>query len=302
MKILVASIVLIGFLASIALAQKCLDDAKVVSPMLSEETRKTFETRLAEARTQFETKADADAYIWLGRRTAYLGDYKEAIRIFSEGIGKFPSDMRFLRHRGHRYITLRCFDKALADLSKAADAIDKKRIPDDVEPDGLPNARNIPTGTLHTNIWYHLGLVQYLTGDFNRSAASFMRCYNLAKNSDMRVAAANWVYLSAARYGREDSGKGLLDREIKDGLDIIENEDYYTLIKLYKGKTSPDELLKKLGDGSNSLSNATLGYGLGNWYLIAGNRAKAMETFRRITSGNQWASFGYIAAEAELKR
>jgi predicted amidohydrolase len=29
---------------------------------------------------------------------------------------------------------------------------------------------------------------------------------------------------------------------------------------------------------------------------------KLMKIFRQITSGNQWASFGFIAAEAELKR
>jgi len=27
-----------------------------------------------------------------------------------------------------------------------------------------------------------------------------------------------------------------------------------------------------------------------------------MAVFRKITAGNQWASFGYIAAEAELLR
>ena len=50
---------------------------------------------------------DADNIIWYGRRTAYLGDYREAIRIFSEGIEKHPGDARMYRHRGHRYISIR---------------------------------------------------------------------------------------------------------------------------------------------------------------------------------------------------
>ena len=51
-----------------------------------------------------------DAIIWLGRRLAYPGQFKEAIDVFSEGIRKFPNDARFYRHRGHRYITLRRID------------------------------------------------------------------------------------------------------------------------------------------------------------------------------------------------
>ena len=51
---------------------------------------------------------DVDNIIWYGRRTAYLGDYREAIRIFSEGIEKHSKDARMYRHRGHRYISIRC--------------------------------------------------------------------------------------------------------------------------------------------------------------------------------------------------
>jgi hypothetical protein len=45
-----------------------------------------------------------------------------------------------------------------------------------------------------------------------------------------------------------------------------------------------------------------MAYGLGNYFLINGDRVKAREIFTRLTNGNQWSSFGYIAAEAELKR
>ena len=42
-----------------------------------------------------------------------------------------------------------------------------------IEPDGQPNARNIPTSTLNSNIYYHLGLAQYLKGEFE-AALSFL--------------------------------------------------------------------------------------------------------------------------------
>jgi dipeptidyl-peptidase-4 len=50
---------------------------------------------------------DVDAIIWYGRRTAYLGRYRDAIRIYSDGIELHPEDARLYRHRGHRFISTR---------------------------------------------------------------------------------------------------------------------------------------------------------------------------------------------------
>jgi hypothetical protein len=88
---------------------------------------------------------------------------------------------------------------------------------------------------------------------------------------------------------------------IRDDLDIIENADYYKLISVYKGKLKAADLLSEISSQADSLSNATIGYGLGNWFLYNGQAAEAEKIFRRVTGGNQWASFGYIAAESELK-
>lgn len=302
MKILPIFILLVVF-SSITLAQSCLESAKIVAPEISENARKIYETKLAEAKNDFDKNPNsADALIWLGRRTAYLGYYKGAIRFFTKGIEKFPKDARFYRHRGHRLITIRCFDDAIKDFETAAKLVKGKA--DEIEPDGLPNARNIPTSTLQTNIFYHLGLAYYVKGDFGNSATAFMNCFNISKNDDMRVAAAHWVYMSARRWGSkkaENDAKNFIKKEIKDNPEIIENDDYYKLVKLYQGKVKADDLLKELSAEANSLSNASLGYGVGNWFLYNGEREKALKIFRQITSGNQWASFGFIAAEAELK-
>jgi len=88
---------------------------------------------------------DADNIIWYGRRTAYTGDFRSAIEIFSEGIEKFPDDDRMYRHRGHRYISIREFDRAIADLEKASKLIEGRE--NETEPDGAPNAQNIPMMT-----------------------------------------------------------------------------------------------------------------------------------------------------------
>ncbi|MFQ5674631.1 MAG: hypothetical protein ACE5G1_01940, partial [bacterium] len=80
-----------------------------------------LKSNLAKAQADYEKNLnDADAIIWLGRRMAYLWRYRDAIEIYSEGIKKHPNNAKLYRHRGHRYITVREFDKAIADLEKAA--------------------------------------------------------------------------------------------------------------------------------------------------------------------------------------
>lgn len=296
-------IILILFAAAAAVcAQPCVDSAKSVSPELSKDVREVFEKNLERARIAATTGpngGDADSIIWYGRRTAYLGDYKEAIAIFSGGAKRWPNDARFYRHRGHRLITLRCFDDAVRDLEKASKLIKGKK--DEVEPDGLPNARNVPTSTLQSNIWYHLGLAYYLKGDLRRALGAYSECEKVSTNPDMLVATKHWQYMTLRRLGRtRDAAKAVA--MVADGLDIIENDDYYQLIKLYQGKRSAVDLLRGIEDGADSLGSATLGYGIGNFFLYNGDPGKANDVFGRIVSGKQWASFGYIAAEAELNR
>ena len=281
-------------------AQTCVDTAKVVMPVLTVSAKQTYEEKLAEARRDYDKNPnDADAIIWLGRRTAYLGQYKEAIRIFGEGIAKHPTDARFYRHRGHRFVTIRCFDDAIRDFEKAAKLIKGKA--DAIEPDGMPNAKNIPTSTLQSNIWYHLGLAYYLKGNFKKALKAYEECEKVSKNNDMRVATAHWHYMTLRRLGREKEARKIIE-PFKGGVEIIENADYLKLAKLYLGERTAYELLTEIGGEAKTLGSASLGYGLGAWHLYNGDKNRATDIFRRITAGNQWSSFGYIAAEAELNR
>ena len=290
---------LVFLCCSPALGQICLQRAEEIAPPLTRETRRDFEAKLNEARKSSETAPTADNLIWFGRRTAYLGHYKDAIRIFTQGVEKFPDDARFLRHRGHRFITLRCFDLAIEDLNRAAKLIKGK--PDEVEPDGLPNARNIPTSTLQSNIWYHLGLAHYLKGDFKAALKAYREAVKVSTNPDMLVATTHWLYMTLRRLGHEKEADTVV-AAIKPDLEVIENADYLKLIRLYQGKTTADELLKEINASTNGVSKASIGYGLGNWFLYHRQRDEAEKIFRQIILGNQWASFGHIAAETELSR
>ena len=266
----------------------------------SPEARRAMESQLADARRAYaRTPNDADSLIWLGRRTAYLGRFNEAIRIFSEGIAKHPDDARMYRHRGHRYITVRRLDDAIADFQRAAALIEGR--PDEVEPDGQPNARNIPTSTLQSNIWYHLGLAHYLKGDFDAARRAYEKCMEVSKNPDNLVATSHWLYMTLRRQGRETDAAALL-APIHPGLEIIENGSYMRLLLMYKGQLSPDSVLAERRGDDAALDDATLGYGVGNWYLYNGRRADAERVFRRVLAGPQWGAFGYVAAEADMVR
>ena len=71
---------------------------------------------------------------------------------------------------------------------------------------------------------------------------------------------------------------------------------------MYQAKLSPESLLAEAADAGNAVGVATVGYGVGNWHLYSGRPGEAVELFRRVIAGGSWASFGYIAAEAEVAR
>ena len=271
------------------------------APAIPAERRAAMEKDLADAQAAFDKDpSSADAAIWVGRRTAYLGRYRDAIRIFSAAIAKHPSDARLYRHRGHRYISVREFDHAVADLSKAAALVADRS--DEVEPDGQPNAKNIPTSTLKTNIYYHLGLAHYLKGEFPQAADAYRLCMAHSKNADMQVATAHWQYMTLRRMGREAEAAAML-APITEDMTVIENDSYHRLLMMYKGATAAGALLE--ASTSEALNAVTIGYGVANWHLYHGRKEDARAILANLVdkyADTQWAGFGYIAAEADLAR
>jgi len=277
--------------------QNC-EDKQYPAPTLTDSLKKVFETNLRSAEKKYKTDSlNDDHIIWYGRRLAYLGYYKEAITIYTKGIKLHPNNARFYRHRAHRYITLRCYDNAITDLKKAIDLI-KDQI-DEIEEDGIPNARNFPTSTLHTNIYYHLGLAYYLKGDNRQALLAWEKCLDIADNDDMKVATLNWINIVLRKMGRQkDADHHLLD--VTKDMEIIENRDYYDILLMYQ--SGDESKLVEKSQNQQTVTNATLGYGLGTYYQLKGDKDKARELFEKVVAGNQWSSFGFIAAETELAK
>jgi tetratricopeptide (TPR) repeat protein len=262
--------------------------------------RERMNAQLEQAKRAWQgTPENADSIIWYGRRVAYTGRFNDAIAIYTEGIAKHPNDARLYRHRGHRYLSVRKLDLAIADFERAAELVRGRK--DEVEPDGQPNARGIPTSTLHSNIWYHLGLAYYVSGDFARSLRAWREGMKVSTNPDMQVATSHWLYMTLRRLGRDAEAARVLTPISRD-MPIIENGNYHRLLLMYKGELSPDQVSGNAGtDGS--LDDITTAYGVGNWHLYNGRRAEAERIFQRIVGVTaQWPSFGYLAAEGELRR
>jgi len=253
--------------------------------------------KYVEAKKNFEADpSNPDNIIWFGRWTAYSGNHREAIRIYTEGIKKFPTDARFYRHRGHRDITLREFDRAVRDLEKAAELI--KGTKDEIEPDGQPNAKNTPISSLHSNIYYHLALAYYLRNDMENALRVSRTGLEISANDDKIVSTMHWLYMILRRLGREDEAKRALD-PIRADLNIVENQAYHQLCLFYKGEIDIDKLTggSLTGSGGDAVT-----YGLAHWYLYNGHKDEAKRVYKKILGSPGWASFGYIAAEADWVR
>jgi tetratricopeptide (TPR) repeat protein len=264
-----------------------------IDPATEQEFRDNLQAAVEDYRMDPE---NADAIIWMGRRTAYLGEYREAVRIFTEGAYKFPEDPRMFRHRGHRYLTLREFDKAIADFRNAVGLMQGES--DRTEPDGLPNPLNQPTSTLKSNVWYHLGLSHYLKGNFDDAIQAYENGLDLELTKDMRVAFVYWYYMALKRSGKDESAGAVLET-VHEDIELIENDTYLNLLLVFKGIFSPGHLVSNSADG---LENSTLGYGIGNWHFINGRTDRAYQFWQDVYDSGQWPAFGFIAAESELAR
>lgn len=284
-----------------ALGQTIICPARGAYPMpeISDAVRNRFEEQLQKAEEDLRLSPDdADGLVWVGRRLAYLGRYHDAIDIFSRGVVKYPQDARFLRHRGHRRITLRCLEEAVDDLKGAARLVRGKA--DEVEPDGLPNARNIPTSTLQSNIWYHLGLAYFLQGNYRKALSAYKSCLRVSDNNDMFVATANWYHLTLLKLGRRNAARKFLST-IDTGMTLIENDEYLAILGLHIERPDPARAIEFLKERKD-LSLVSYGYGLGEYLLERGDRQGAREVFSLIVSAkSNWSAFGYMAAERALQ-
>ena len=75
---------------------------------------------------------------------------------------------------------------------------------------------------------------------------------------------------------------------------------YTRRLQLYRGEIGPEAVLTAAD--TDDVQVATLAYGLGNWYLVRGDKAQARRWFERSIQSGGWPGFGFIVSEVELRR
>ena len=260
----------------------------LISPLIKE--GKSLDEFKSAQKIYFNNEDNSESLIWYGRRAAYLGYYQKSIDLYSEGIKKYPDDARFYRHRGHRYISTRQYDKAIKDFRKAIGLIDEKV--DQIEPDGLPNKKNIPLTTLNGNIWYHIGLAYYLTNDMNNALKAFSNRSVSHKYDDNIVSSAHWLYMINRRLGDIEGADRIIDK-VNSEMDIIENMSYHQSCLFYKGELKESQIV---------IDDVAL-YSLANWYMYEKNDTiNAKKYYQKLLKNGNPYSFAFIAGESDWIR
>ena len=221
--------------------------------------------------------------------------FGDAIPIYTRGSQIYPDDVRFLRYRGHRLLSIRRFDAALVDLKSAATMVPAS-----------------------FDVAYHLALAYFLRGDYNHAAREYMRCLAMgdkpkppflhglpadwrscyALDDDARVALTDWTYRALRRAGKLAEARQLLDR-ITEKMNVKENTAYHRALLFYKGLRTEEQTT---GGPAAGNSFATAAYGVTVFLRQEGQAERACKLLKRITTEENWSAFGLIGAETDLAR
>ena len=228
-----------------------------------------------------QTALDADPQnvqriIALGVAQSGARQFREAIVTFTRGLAIAPNDPLLYRWRGHRYISVREFDKAQSDL-----------------------ARGYQLDSTNYGILFHSGVLRFIKGDFSGAAAMFTKAQPRAPDGGELAGSTDWLWMSLSRAGRTAQAKAMLARK-PDTLPTTPGYAYVSRVKLYRGELTPETLFAPADTADVQM--ATLNYGLGNWYLVRGDTTKAKAAFQRAVASGGWPGFGFIVSEAELSR
>jgi tetratricopeptide (TPR) repeat protein len=243
-----------------------------------------------------QNPGDLELIIAAGRVRRNSWQYRKAIELYTEAMELAPGDWRPYRFRGHRFISLRRFDEAIADLEMA------RRL-----------------APFNWDVSYHLGLAYFLADRFAEAAEEYGRCLSLASDPEAvlaqtdafrscsqnvsdpesMVAMTEWAVRASLRAGRVDMVSELLEGVPSD-LEIGENLAYYHDLLFYKGEKTAEELLDPGPDGP--YRRETVGYGVANWMIAHGDTAQAIVLLEELVKDPWWPGFGRISAEVELFR
>ena len=226
---------------------------------------------------------NADLLLKLAQAEASVWQEREAVDACTRALALAPGRAGLLTERGHRYLPLREFAKARADLARAV-ALDPKDMAG----------------------YYHLGLAHYFLGEFGAAAEAFRHAVETAPSTDERINSTNWLY-AALRRADQPRQAAEAAAAIPPGMTNKEPHTLYylNLVRLFQGRATegpitPPEPPRDGSDTEAELRFDTVMYGIGNWHLYNGEPATAQRYFKRVLEGKVWVTWGFIGAEREV--
>lgn len=246
--------------------------------------------------TGLEDQADRGEqdYITLGQQYAAAGRYRGAIDAYGRGIEAYPNSFKLLRHRAHRYISVRELENAKHDLDRALALVD---VADPATPEYRLSGEQNET-YLHW-IWYHIGLYHYLNGDYSQAAEAYQHCVDTAIGSSALIGATDWQYNAYQKAGNSAAAAAALERVSAD-IDADQSHVYFKRVMLYKGELEPSDILDATKAADWSGADATIAYGVASWYRYQGNDAAAQILLEQILATPFWNAWAYVVSDKEL--
>lgn len=254
--------------------------------------------RLTEARRRDRSTADLATRLLLGRRTAAMGRYREAVEIYSAAIERLPPDARVLRRRGEALLALREIREAMRDLRDAvAAAARNSTVREFLDgPEGAYTQVSLAHGA---NLL--LGVGHFVEGDYRAATASLLASLQASISPDEIAEATLWLTFALNRAGRTREAADLV-RAVPESLAVKQRRAEHRLLLSYRGSLSLATLQREMAEAGDPELEALYLFGFAMSLEASGRTAEATDALEQVRLVGAWHTLPALAAEAELSR
>lgn len=243
-----------------------------------------------------ETFAEDD-FIGLGNAYASIYRFRDAIKVYTDGLSKYPDSYKLLQFRAHRQLSIREADGTLADVEKALTYMNDTTAKElELQADGTVK------GSYEYWIYYHMGLASLLKDNYDDAISAFKNCVRSSVTQSNKAGATYWLYNSYLKAGQNQKAEELINEFVLDK-PIDATPSYTARLLMLNGKIAPEELLDIEAENNSSdwgKKEVSMAYDVANWYIMQGEVEKGMAIHRKTLESPHWNAWAYLMTEKEL--
>ena len=251
---------------------------------------------------------DLTAQLTLARRTAAIGQLREAVELLTKAATIHYLSPRVLRQRGEVLLSLRELDQAYADFEGAQDLI-RPGATDTasgpwrmmLESDDWADSTGPVVTSVEFQIALHMGVIRYLQGDFFGARAHLFEAARQATSDDDLAPATLWLFFATRRAGNLQEAADIL-AAVQSNWAVQVRRDELQLLLAYKGQVPTDSIEARALTRLGGEERALYCYGIGYMLLVTGRTDEAVLWLEQARAIPNWTTLPYLAAEADLAR